>query len=489
MLFLNIAAQSYTLNGALRTPQHHVVAPRVTAAAMGMDISELIEDAKKTRLEHLEEQALSALRVAVDKFDRVVFPNAMIVGDCVITHLLGKIGALESGKAKIMVVDTYHLFDDTMPFLAAVEEKYGFTADVFGPEGLPSARNLSPETFADFDKKYGANLWKEDIEQYDKICKVRSPPPTFYPPLHSLQAVLPVPTASFLQPNPFPAYAFLLHCLRRVIHILDTLCPLASTRSSTRPLAHLHICPPLVRSPIQPARPLGYSSTCALACPFTQVEPFQRGLKTLNADIMINGRRRDHGAERAYIDIAEIAPIGGGLAKLNPLAYWTLEDCFDYAAKEGVPLHPSVERGYPSQGDAKDTVPVPDPEGLSGVTGEAGSVKWVKGEWTGDKAIWLDYGAERKGRFVNLVNKDGTKKTECGIHVAGAEKTFDRDLWESGVETLATPEDVRFASPPSARASSPLARVLFPSQRVPRSVNIPASLISSHRSASRISSQ
>lgn len=157
---------------------------------------------------------------------------------------------------------------------------------------------------------------------------------------------------------------------------------------------------------------------------------------------MINGRRRDHGAERAYIDIAEIAPIGGGLAKLNPLAYWTLEDCFDYAAKEGVPLHPSVERGYPSQGDAKDTVPVPDPEGLSGVTGEAGSVKWVKGEWTGDKAIWLDYGAERKGRFVNLVNKDGTKKTECGIHVAGAEKTFDRDLWESGVETLATPEDV-----------------------------------------------
>jgi len=343
MLFLNIAAQSYTLNGALRTPQHHVVAPRVTAAAMGMDISELIEDAKKTRLEHLEEQALSALRVAVDKFDRVVFPNAMIVGDCVITHLLGKIGALESGKAKIMVVDTYHLFDDTMPFLAAVEEKYGFTADVFGPEGLPSARNLSPETFADFDKKYGANLWKEDIEQYDKICKV---------------------------------------------------------------------------------------------------EPFQRGLKTLNADIMINGRRRDHGAERAYIDIAEIAPIGGGLAKLNPLAYWTLEDCFDYAAKEGVPLHPSVERGYPSQGDAKDTVPVPDPEGLSGVTGEAGSVKWVKGEWTGDKAIWLDYGAERKGRFVNLVNKDGTKKTECGIHVAGAEKTFDRDLWESGVETLATPEDV-----------------------------------------------
>eukprot|EP00310_Coccolithus_braarudii_P016865 CAMPEP_0183359800 /NCGR_PEP_ID=MMETSP0164_2-20130417/53296_1 /TAXON_ID=221442 /ORGANISM="Coccolithus pelagicus ssp braarudi, Strain PLY182g" /LENGTH=448 /DNA_ID=CAMNT_0025533997 /DNA_START=44 /DNA_END=1390 /DNA_ORIENTATION=+ len=319
---------------------------RAMPATMGMDITELIEDAKAKRLAHLEEQALQSLTVAVEQFDKVVFPNAMIVGDCVITHLLGKIGALESGKAKVMVVDTYHLFDETMPFLADVEKKYNFQAEVFGPVGLPSARNLSPETFADFDKKYGANLWKEDIEQYDKVCKV---------------------------------------------------------------------------------------------------EPFQRGLKTLGADIMINGRRRDHGAERAYIDIAEIAPIGGGMAKLNPLAYWTLEDCFDYAAANGVPLHPSVERGYPSQGDAKDTVPVPDPDGLSGVEGEAGSVKWVNGVWTGDKSIWLDYASERRGRFVNLVNKDGSKKTECGIHVAGAEKTFDRDLWDSSdkVATLGSPDEVK----------------------------------------------
>eukprot|EP00966_Prymnesium_polylepis_P181751 4210235-Prymnesium_polylepis.1 len=67
---------------------------------MGMEIGELIEDAKKQRLDHLEAQAIAALEVSVDKFERVVFPNAMIVGDCVITHLLGKIGALQSGKAK-----------------------------------------------------------------------------------------------------------------------------------------------------------------------------------------------------------------------------------------------------------------------------------------------------------------------------------------------------------------------------------------------------
>jgi hypothetical protein len=51
-------------------------------------------------------------------------------------------------------------------------------------------------------------------------------------------------------------------------------------------------------------------------------------------------------------------------------------------------------------------------------------------EFQGDKTEWLGYGLERKGRFVGLVNKDGSTKTECGIHVEGAEKTFDRDLWD-----------------------------------------------------------
>ena len=87
---------------------------------------------------------------------------------------------------------------------------------------------------AGFDNKYGANLWREDIEQYDKVCKV---------------------------------------------------------------------------------------------------EPFQRGLKTLKTDCMINGRTRWQGVERAWIDLFENAPIGGGMAKCNPLAYWTLEDTFDYIAK------------------------------------------------------------------------------------------------------------------------------------------------------------
>eukprot|EP00975_Prorocentrum_lima_P017495 3696046-Prorocentrum_lima.AAC.1 len=46
-----------------------------------------------------------------------------------------------------------------------------------------------------------------------------------------------------------------------------------------------------------------------------KVEPFQRGLKTLQCDCMVNGRRRDHGFERAFIDVYE----GGKMAKINPL--------------------------------------------------------------------------------------------------------------------------------------------------------------------------
>ncbi len=34
-----------------------------------------------------------------------------------------------------------------------------------------------------------------------------------------------------------------------------------------------------------------------------QVEPFARALSQLRADVMINGRRRDHGAERAQLEV------------------------------------------------------------------------------------------------------------------------------------------------------------------------------------------
>jgi len=307
--------------------------PQLRAAPVQMQVpmekmDELIKKSEEMRLAHLEEQSMETLKFCAENFEKPVFPNALIAGDVVITHLLHRLGYLKDGKVKVMVVDTFHLFDETIPFVKEIEEEYDFKAEVFCAEGVPCFDKEA------FDKKYGANLWKEDVEQYDKICKV---------------------------------------------------------------------------------------------------EPFQRGLKTLNTDCMINGRTRWQGFERAWIDVFENAPIGGGLAKCNPLAYWTLEDSFKYIAKYKIPHHPLHAKGYPSHGDAKDTIPIP----------EDGSVKFENFEFVGDKTKWLDYASERKGRFVGIANKDGSTKTECGIHVAGAEKTFDRDLWEDPVvKALSSEEDV-----------------------------------------------
>merc|ERR1712241_834277 len=289
----------------------------VAVQAASYDQEQFIAESKEMRLKHLEEQAMYALEISCENFDNAVFPNALIAGDVVITHLLSRLGYLKDGKCTVMCVDTFNLFPETMDFLREVEDFYGFKAEVFCAEGIPVGDKTA------YDKKYGANLWKEDIDQYDKVCKV---------------------------------------------------------------------------------------------------EPFQRGLKTLKTDCMINGRTRWQGFERAWIDLFENAPIGGGLAKCNPLAYWTLEDCFDYIAKYQIPHHPLHAKGYPSIGDAKDTIPIP----------EDGSVTFKNFEFQGDKAQWLDYASERKGRFVGLTKKDGSAKTECGIHVEGAERTWDRDLWEEG---------------------------------------------------------
>ena len=164
-----------------------------------------IAESKEMRLKHLEEQAMFALKIAAENYGNAVFPNALIAGDVVITHLLYRMGYLKDGKVKIMVVDTFHLFPETMEFLREIEDYYGFKAEVFCAEGVPVGDKSA------YDKKYGADLWKEDIEQYDKVCKV---------------------------------------------------------------------------------------------------EPFQRGLKTLQTDCMINGRTRWQGFERAWIDQFENAPIG-----------------------------------------------------------------------------------------------------------------------------------------------------------------------------------
>jgi phosphoadenosine phosphosulfate reductase len=67
-----------------------------------------------------------------------------------------------------------------------------------------------------------------------------------------------------------------------------------------------------------------------------QVEPFQRSLRELDVDVMINGRRRDHGFERAHLEVFE----EGTPVKANPLAWWEFKDCMDYLERNSLERHP-----------------------------------------------------------------------------------------------------------------------------------------------------
>ena len=109
-----------------------------------------------------------------------------------------------------------------------------------------------------------------------------------------------------------------------------------------------------------------------------------RSMKESDTDSWINGRRRDHGAERASL------PVWEG-NKVNPLAHWTFEECWNYLRKYEVPYHPLHDVGFSSLGDVQSTKKVPH-------------------------ETWFTYAGERSGRFEGMKAKDGSSKTECGIH-------------------------------------------------------------------------
>ncbi|QDZ18571.1 phosphoadenosine-phosphosulfate reductase [Chloropicon primus] len=116
-----------------------------------------------------------------------------------------------------------------------------------------------------------------------------------------------------------------------------------------------------------------------------KVEPLSRALTELRADAWINGRRRDHGFDRAFLDVYESPSGGVDQFKVNAIAHWTFRDCWDYLELNEVPYHPLHDEGYPSIGDLQSTLPVP-------------------------KEKWFEYAGERSGRW------SGEGKTECGIH-------------------------------------------------------------------------
>jgi phosphoadenosine phosphosulfate reductase len=99
-----------------------------------------------------------------------------------------------------------------------------------------------------------------------------------------------------------------------------------------------------------------------LCCNVRKVEPIRGMLEGLDA--WITGLRRDQWASRANIRKLEIDHDHGGLAKINPLADWTLEEVKDYNEAHGVPVHPLYAKGFTSIGCApctRATKPGEDP--------------------------------------------------------------------------------------------------------------------------------
>lgn len=109
-------------------------------------------------------------------------------------------------------------------------------------------------------------------------------------------------------------------------------------------------------------------------CGDAKVAALERALA--GADAWITGIRREQAATRASAELVETDPKRG-IAKYNPLAFWTEKDLWTRIMERGLPYHPLHDSGYASIGCACCTLP----------------------------------GAGREGRWA------GSEKTECGLHV------------------------------------------------------------------------
>ena len=88
-------------------------------------------------------------------------------------------------------------------------------------------------------------------------------------------------------------------------------------------------------------------------CGIRKVEPLGRALAGLEA--WMTGLRNEQSVTRAHTPEVEVDHPHGGIAKLNPLAHWTMADVRAYADTHRVPIHPLHDRGYPSIGCAPCT--------------------------------------------------------------------------------------------------------------------------------------
>jgi thioredoxin-dependent adenylylsulfate APS reductase len=96
-------------------------------------------------------------------------------------------------------------------------------------------------------------------------------------------------------------------------------------------------------------------------CEVRKVHPTRRVLSGLDA--WITGLRRDQYTTRAAVEVVEADQEHGAIVKVNPLAYWTEAQVWDYVRANDVPVHSLYAQGYTSIGCAPCTRPVAPGEG------------------------------------------------------------------------------------------------------------------------------
>jgi len=93
---------------------------------------------------------------------------------------------------------------------------------------------------------------------------------------------------------------------------------------------------------------------------FTKVEPMDRALKELGADVWISGVRRSHSSTRAERAFAEQQKK---TLKVYPILDWADAQVSVFMHQHDLPRHPLEAEGYVTMGDWHSTVPAVD--GLS----------------------------------------------------------------------------------------------------------------------------
>lgn len=88
-------------------------------------------------------------------------------------------------------------------------------------------------------------------------------------------------------------------------------------------------------------------------CGIRKVEPLERALSGLDA--WITGLRREQSVTRTDLKEVETDAAHGGIAKINPLAGWTLHDAWNYAREKRIPYNRLYDQAYTSIGCAPCT--------------------------------------------------------------------------------------------------------------------------------------